>query len=125
MHTTVSVGDVIDGRGVGHVATSIGDALTLSVSCDTGMLPDIDHYMDLLAKEYARSGPSRDPSIRVACARNWSTDRLTDTRYTDERAVNLPLSGWFHYSTPRTCFNLEDLWLSSQPLVVGIEGRKQ
>ncbi|MGW9339977.1 WS/DGAT domain-containing protein, partial [Streptomyces albidoflavus] len=53
VHTTVSVGDVIDGRGVGHVATSIGDALTLSVSCDTGMLPDIDHYMDLLAKEYA------------------------------------------------------------------------
>ncbi|MBM4727167.1 acyltransferase [Prescottella equi] len=53
VHTTVSVGDVIDGRGVGHVATSIGDALTLSVSCDTGMLSDIDHYMDLLAKEYA------------------------------------------------------------------------
>lgn len=53
VHTTVSFAEVIDGRGVGHVATSIGDALTLAVSCDTGMMPDIDHYMDLMAKEYA------------------------------------------------------------------------
>ncbi|MFC9518848.1 wax ester/triacylglycerol synthase domain-containing protein [Nocardiaceae bacterium NPDC056970] len=53
VHTTVSFAEVPDGRGVGHVATSIGNALTLSVSCDTGMMPDIDHYMDLMAKEYA------------------------------------------------------------------------
>lgn len=53
VRTTVSVPEVIDGRGVGHVVTSIGDALTLAVSCDTGMMPDVDHYMDLLAKEYA------------------------------------------------------------------------
>ncbi|QCQ91601.1 wax ester/triacylglycerol synthase domain-containing protein [Rhodococcus sp. SGAir0479] len=51
--TTVSVPEVIDGRGVGHVAASIGDVLTLAVSCDTGMMPDIDHYLDLVAKEYA------------------------------------------------------------------------
>ncbi|MFM1722160.1 WS/DGAT domain-containing protein [Rhodococcus sp. PAM 2766] len=53
VQTTVSFPEVVDGRGVGHVATSIGDALTLAVSCDTGMMPDLDHYMELIAKEYA------------------------------------------------------------------------
>lgn len=53
VRSTVSVPEVIDGRGVSHVAASIGDVLTLAVVCDTAMMPDVDHYLDLMAKEYA------------------------------------------------------------------------
>ncbi|QCQ93881.1 DUF1298 domain-containing protein [Rhodococcus sp. SGAir0479] len=53
VRTTMSLLEVFDGRGLSHVAASIGDEMTLTVTCDTGMMPDVDHYVDLLAKEYA------------------------------------------------------------------------